>query len=83
MGTIITRFEYASIEEALHFSSYYADILTSYNNKFDSLIITKEDGYLLEFKIYEQPDRRKNNNGNRKRTRHLPESSAEDSQDPV
>lgn len=79
MGTVITRFEYTSLEDALHYSSYYSDLLNSYKNEYESKIELGKDKYILEFKIYGTDDRRKSNKRNIKRTGYLPESSTENS----
>lgn len=80
MGSVITKFVYRSVEEALHYSSYYSDLLTSYDNTFDSTIYTDGEYWTLEFIIHGGG---KNNSRNSKGTRHLPESSSEDSTDSV
>jgi hypothetical protein len=82
MGAVVTRFVYKTIEEALSYSSYYSDLLTSYKNIFDSTIYLSGDQFTLEYKIYDS-DRREDNSGNSKGTRYLSEPSAEDSQDSV
>jgi hypothetical protein len=77
MGTVITRFVYKDIEETIEASSRYSDILTAHNNKYDSKISSDGEFWFLEFKVYDT-SRRKNNPGNSKGTRYLPESSTED-----
>lgn len=77
MGIIVTRFEYDTLEKALAFSSYYSDLLASYNNKFDSNVYIGKNNYLLEFKIYDVGG--KSNDGDSEGTRHLPESGTENS----
>lgn len=78
MGTITTRFIYNHIEEALSYSSYYSDLLTSYKNTFESQISFDGEHYTLEFKIHDS-NRGKNNTRNSEGTRYLPESSTENS----
>jgi hypothetical protein len=76
MGPVITNFVYKDIENALHYSSYYADILTSYKSDFDSRIHGDGSYWTVEFTIYGSGGR-KDKSGNSKGTRYLPESSSE------
>lgn len=83
MGTVTTRFIYSTVEEALAYSSYYSDLLNSYNNRFISKISVGDNEYELEFKIYESDSRGQNSSGNSEGTRYLSEPSSEDGQDPI
>ena len=75
MGPVITNFVYKDIENALHYSSYYSDILTTHKTDFDSRIYTDGTNWTLEFTVYDS--RGKNTRRDSKGIRHLPESSSE------
>lgn len=81
MGTVVSKFVYSDIEDALYYSGYYGDLLTSYGNDFDSTISFDGECYTLAFRIYDAG--RKNNSGNSKRTRRSSKSSPKDSQNSV
>jgi hypothetical protein len=78
MGAVVTTFVYRSVEEALHFSSYYSDLLNSYKNTFDSVIMSDGEYWTLEFKIHDT-SRGQNNSGDSEGTRYLSDTSSEDS----
>lgn len=77
MGPVITNFVYNNVEDALHYSSYYSDILISYKTDFDSVISTDGSCWKVEFTIYDSRGG-KDISRNSKGTRYLSESSSED-----
>lgn len=82
MGPVITNFVYKGIEDALHYSSYYSDILTSYKTDFDSVIRSDGSYWTVEFTIYDSRGG-KDISRNSKGTRYLSESSSEDGPNPI
>lgn len=77
MGNVVTTFVYKEIEEALYYHTYYSDLLVSHGNNFTSEISTDGVDWIVEFVINDT--RGKNSSRNSKGTRHLPESSPENS----
>lgn len=79
MGIVITKFIYSSIDEALNYSSYYSDLLSSYKNTYESSIWFDGEHYTLEYKIYGPDSRRKDSSRDCEGTGYLPEPSTENS----
>lgn len=76
---ITTTFVYDHIDQVLHYSSIYSDLLNIYGNEYEYEIGYDGTQFTLTFKIYGG----KNNQGDSRGTRYLPESGGENSQDSI